>query len=202
MPQFMSFLIAAISLIFLLPLFVIICFLILIFSPGPVFFLHRRVGQYGRDFFVIKFRTMRVDSKSKNGMFTPGNTSRVTKIGKILRKLKIDELPQFINVFLGQMAVVGPRPEIRYWVDACPQEWEIIHSLKPGISDPASILYRNEEAILASAADPEKMYRDIILPHKLHLYKDYIKKRSFLGDVKIIFATIIALFGQEERGYL
>jgi len=117
----------------------------------------------------------------------------VTGVGKFLRATKLDELPQLINVLMGQMSLVGPRPEVRQWVDAYPERWALVHQAKPGITDPASIQYRNEEEILIASADPQQTYRDEILPAKLDLYEQYVQNRTFFGDLKILFQTFLAV---------
>lgn len=187
---FMSF-----SFIFLIfPIFIILIFFVFLFDGRPVFFLQNRVGRYGADFVLLKFRTMTINSASAAGSFDIGSTSRVTKFGNFLRKSKFDELPQLINVLRGDMSLVGPRPEIRQWVNAYPELWEKVHTIRPGITDPASIIYRNEETILEASSNPEITYREKVLPHKLYLYEKYVDKRTFLGDIKIIFQTFLALF--------
>jgi lipopolysaccharide/colanic/teichoic acid biosynthesis glycosyltransferase len=194
MPRMLDLLLSLIGLILLSPIFTIISLLVKMSSNGPVFFLQKRIGQGGREFTLIKFRTMSVGRNAENGGFDIGDKSRVTAIGKILRKTKIDELPQLINVIVGEMALVGPRPEVRKWVDAYPNEWAYIHTIKPGITDPASIAYRNEELILCESPDPTRMYREIVLPHKLSLYKEYVQERTFHNDINILWATFLALF--------
>jgi len=125
--------------------------------------------------------------------FEPGNKSRITKTGAIIRKTKLDELPQLINILCGSMSFVGPRPEVEYWVAKYPDRWKLIHQVRPGLTDNASLEFRNEEEILAQSSDPEKEYEEIILPRKLDLYEDYVKNNSFVTDIKIIFLTIYAL---------
>jgi lipopolysaccharide/colanic/teichoic acid biosynthesis glycosyltransferase len=127
------------------------------------------------------------------GEFSAGDKSRITKTGKVLRKIKIDEFPQFINVLKGEMSIVGPRPEVKKWTEVYPEKWAIVHTVKPGITDNASIEFRNEEELLAASDDPEKTYRDVILPRKLELYIDYVNKNSLYGDIKIIFQTVFAV---------
>ncbi len=137
---------------------------------------------------------MRVQKGAEKGSFDAGNASRVTHLGKLLRKNKIDELPQLWNVVKGDMSLVGPRPEVRKWVDAYPVRWAHVLTVRPGITDPASIVYRNEEEILARSSDPEKTYCEEILPHKLDLYEEYVRSRSFLGDIGILLKTMWAVF--------
>lgn len=182
--------------VLLSPLFVLVAILIRLTSEGPVFFRQRRVGRGGREFVLCKFRTMRVASGAECGSFDAGNNSRVTAVGSMLRKSKLDELPQLWNVLTGDMSLVGPRPEVRKWVDAYPERWNRVLTVRPGITDPASICYRNEEELLAESADPEQRYRDEILPHKLSLYEGYVRNHSFRGDMHILFKTLMVVAGK------
>jgi len=167
----------------------------IIVSDGkPVLFRQKRVGRNGVLFTLLKFRSMSVVKDSDvNDMFNAGDVSRVTGIGKFLRKWKLDELPQLWNVVRGDMSLVGPRPEIKKWVDVYPQQWERVLQVRPGITDPASIFYRNEEELLAKADDPEACYRDVVLPHKLELYTQYVQQQTFFNDIKLIFQTLWSL---------
>jgi len=174
----------------LTPLLIIIGLLILIDDKRPVLYKQNRVGKDGKLFVILKFRSMRVVSKSKSGTFEPGNLTRITNIGKFIRKTKIDELPQLINVLKGDMSIVGPRPEVEKWISVYPERWRKILKIKPGITDNASISFYNEEKLLSESNDPEFTYRNIILPKKLELYEDYVENNSFYGDLKLIFNTI------------
>ncbi len=185
--------IALLGLIVLLPVLAIVAVLVRLSSPGPAQFRQIRVGRGGRNFVLLKFRTMTVQSGSETGAFDAGDGTRVTKIGRFLRASKLDELPQLWNVIRGDMALVGPRPEVRKWVEMNPERWAIVHAVRPGITDPAAILYRDEEKILANVPDPERLYREEILPRKLDLYEEYVRSRTFWGDVKILGRTAIAL---------
>ena len=156
-------------------------------------FKQARVGMHGRDFTLYKFRTMTVCKKAELGSFDAGNLSRVTPFGAVLRRTKLDELPQLLNVIKGDMSLVGPRPEVRKWVNEYPDRWKNVHKIRPGITDPASIVYRNEEEILSRSSDPEATYRDVVLPHKLSLYEAYVEQQTLLGDLRIILLTIQAL---------
>ena len=169
--MFFDIIFSGIGLLLLSPLLIVVSGMILIFDGRPIFFRQTRVGINGADFILYKFRTMRVMRGAASGTFDAGDTSRITKIGAFLRKTKLDELPQLWNVFKGDMSLVGPRPEVRKWVDAYPERWAKVLTVKPGITDPASIYYRNEEELLAQADDPVACYRDQILPHKLDLYE-------------------------------
>jgi len=184
---------SGIGLLLLLPLFFVVAIIIAITDGLPIFFCQIRVGKNGTDFSLLKFRTMKVQKNSEKGSFDVGCSARVTSIGKLLRKTKIDELPQLWNVFKGDMSLVGPRPEVKKWVDAYPERWKFVLSVKPGITDTASIKFRNEEEILEKANDPHLAYKDIVLPQKLTYYEEYIKEQSLWGDIKIIFQTILVI---------
>jgi lipopolysaccharide/colanic/teichoic acid biosynthesis glycosyltransferase len=178
----------------LLPLFGLIVILIWISSGAPVFFTQKRVGKGSKPFNLIKFRSMKVERVVTKGLFEPGDARRVTAIGKILRKTKIDELPELFNVLVGDMSIVGPRPEVEKYVGLFQSEYHTVLKVKPGLSDLASIKYRNEEELLANVIDPEKLYIEKVLPDKLFLAKEYIENISFGMDVKIIFKTIASVF--------
>ena len=175
------------------PVYFLIALFIVIDSGFPVFFVQKRVGKGGKQFKMYKFRTMSVLKEARQGSFDAGDSSRVTSIGKILRKTKLDELPQLLNVFSGKMSFVGPRPEVQKWVDAYPERWVIVHSVKPGITDNASIEFRNEEEILAASSEPLVTYRNEILPLKLSMYEDYVQNKSFWKDINILFRTFTSV---------
>lgn len=177
----------------ILPLLLFGAVLVLLFDGKHVFFIQQRVGFAGKEFKLIKFRTMSAQPVSAQGSFDVGSSARVTAVGALLRRTKLDELPQLWNVLRGDMSLVGPRPEVRKWVDAYPERWARVNSVRRGITDPASIVYRNEEQLLAQSPDPEKTYREEVLPHKLSLYENYVKEQSLLGDIRILFQTIVAL---------
>ena len=182
-----------IGLICLFPFFIFISFFIFITSKGGVFFVQLRVGKNNKDFKLYKFRTMFLNSDSK-GLLTVGNNDkRITKLGYYLRKNKLDELPQLINVLNGTMSLVGPRPEVRKHVNLYNSEQKSILDVKPGITDLASIMYYNENEILANSVNPEQTYINEIMPIKLELNKQYINEMSLLTDLKIIFKTFIKL---------
>lgn len=183
-----------IMLVVLLPLLIFIYFYNRIFYGRPSIFTQSRVGRHGKMFTIYKFRTMSNPVFKSNTEFSPGNKTRVTKFGKFLRKSKFDEFPQLFNVLKGDMALVGPRPEVKKWVDEFPEEWKEILKVKPGITDPASILFRNEEELLSKSDDPEEFYRENVLPKKIEIYKQYIKNKSTMGDLKILILTIMAIF--------
>jgi lipopolysaccharide/colanic/teichoic acid biosynthesis glycosyltransferase len=163
-------------------------------SKGPVFYMQTRVGKDNLDFKLFKFRTMTVDA-DKKGLLTVGHRdNRITRVGYYLRKYKMDELPQLLNVLLGDMSVVGPRPEVRKYVDMYNDRQQKVISVQPGITDYASIQYVNENELLKDAADPEQLYIDEIMPAKLELNLKYIENRGFWKDLGIIFLTIKAIF--------
>jgi len=199
MKRLFDFKIALLGLVLLFPLFIVIGILIKINDKGPVFFKQKRVGRGGLLFVLYKFRTMKVLEGTKDGLFEPGNVSRITSFGRFLRRSKLDELPQLFNVLLGNMSLVGPRPEVEKWVAVYPERWGKVFSVKPGMTDKASIIYRNEESILFRSENPEKMYEETILPKKLELYEDYVANNSFFGDLKLIFKTLICFFFVEIK---
>lgn len=178
------------GILILSPLLIFIGLWVGLSSKGGVFYKQIRVGRNNKDFKLYKFRSMRVNS-DKQGLLTVGSKdSRITKAGYFIRKYKIDELPQLINVLKGDMSFVGPRPEVRRYVDLYSEEQMKVLSVRPGITDPASIKYRNENDILSSASNPEQYYIQHIMPDKLKINIDYINTRTFFKDIKIIFQTI------------
>ena len=185
-----DFFLSVIGLLFLSPLFLFLSILICLESKGPPFFVQERIGKGMVPFRLIKFRSMTSDWENSGKEFDPGDSSRVTKLGEILRKTKIDELPELFNVLIGDMSIVGPRPEVASYVEAYPTDFAEVLKIRPGLSDLASIKYRNEEMILKSHINPEKYYRDVILPDKLRLAKHYAEKISLKTDLRIIKNTI------------
>lgn len=184
---------ALIGLFFLFPFFLIVSILIVLDSGFPVFYKQSRVGKNNIDFKLWKFRSMHTDA-DKRGLLTVGDRDpRITRMGLILRKTKLDELPQLINVLVGDMSLVGPRPEVRRYVDHYNEEQMRVLSIRPGITDNASIRFRNETEILAAQDDPERYYIEHILPEKTELYLQYVDNRSFLGDLKMILNTFVAI---------
>lgn len=179
------------GLIIAFPLLILFAILIKIDSPGPVFYRGKRAGKEGKEFRIFKFRTMVPNAEKLGGPSTSADDPRLTKFGKFLRKHKLDELPQLINVFLGQMSVVGPRPEVPSEVENYDLKTkEIILSVKPGMTDLASLANLHEEEILRGSPDPHQTYREIIKPQKLKLAVEYVKTRSFWLDIKIILKTL------------
>lgn len=184
---------SALGLIVLFPFLLLIWLAVLLEGGRPGLFLQQRVGRNGNPFHIVKFRTMTHRPGDEQGGFDAGNQCRVTKVGRFLRKTKLDELPQLWNVLKGEMALVGPRPEVQEWVDAYPEQWSRILTVRPGMTDPASILFRDEEERLARAADPRQAYSDEVLPRKLEIYRSYVGERSFLGDMRILIQTVWAV---------
>ena len=187
---------SGIGLILLSPLFLIVAIWIKLDSKGPVFYRQTRVGQYNTDFRIFKFRTMRTGSDKGSQVTIGDRDPRVTRAGYWIRKFKIDELPQLINVFVGEMSLVGPRPEVRHYVDYWTPEQMHVLDVKPGITDAASIKFRNESEFLKKADDPEKHYIEVIMPMKLKLYLEYVNHHSFKGDIRLIFETIWTVITQ------
>lgn len=171
------------------PFFILICVLILVTSKGGIFYSQIRVGKGKKDFKLLKFRTMKPGS-DKAGQITVGtNDSRITRVGIFLRKFKFDEIPQLINVIKGEMSIVGPRPEVPKYVNLYSEEQLKILTVRPGLTDLASIEFINENELLGNAKNPEKEYVEVIMPKKLALNIQYIDTQSFLGDIKLIFKT-------------
>ncbi len=178
------------GLIILSPILFFIAVAIKINSKGPVFYRQVRVGKNNKDFRIFKFRSMYVDADKKGLLTVRGKDNRITPIGYYIRKYKIDELAQLINVFIGDMSLVGPRPEVRKYVDMYNSKQMHVLDVRPGITDPASIKYKNENDILAKQENPEQYYIDVIMPEKLDINLSYLAKRNFFSDIRMIFKTI------------
>lgn len=187
--------VATLGLLALSPLLLVLGVAVAATSPGGPFFRQTRVGRDRRPFRLVKFRSMTVQRGSELGSFDAGSTARVTAVGRFLRRTKLDELPQLWNVLVGDMSLVGPRPEVPAWTEVHPDRWDRVLSVRPGITDPASIEFRDEESILAASDDPEACYRDEILPRKLDLAEAYVRNRSFGGDLAILIRTLTAVIG-------
>ena len=170
------------------PLLLLIAAAVRLQDRGPVFFLQERVGRGGRPFRLWKFRTMRASGHGR--AITCSGDGRVTPVGAVLRAYKLDELPQLWNVLRGDMSLIGPRPEVPCFVDACSPVWRAVHSVRPGITDLATLVYRDEERILAAFTDPERGYRDTVLPAKLALNLEYLERRSLGRDLKLLALTV------------
>ncbi len=182
------------GLIILLPFFVLIAVCIKLSSAGPIFFIQQRVGKDNIDFKLIKFRTMKMDADKKGLLTVGGRDPRITGIGYFLRKVKLDELPQLINVLFGDMSLVGPRPEVRKYVDLYTAEQKRVLCVRPGITDNASLEYFNENELLSKSSDPEKTYIGEIMPAKLQLNMKFINNQGFSSYFGIIFRTIGKIF--------
>lgn len=184
------------GLLVLSPLFIILAIWIKIDSKGPIFYKQIRVGQYNKDFMLYKFRSMRVGS-DKKGLITVGNRdSRITKSGYFIRKYKLDEFPQLINVLIGDMSLVGPRPEVRKYVELYTEEQLHVLDVKPGITDLASIRYRNENEILEKAENPDEYYTNVVMQDKLKINLEYVANHSFWYDISLIFKTFWAIVSE------
>lgn len=180
---------SGLGLIVLSPLFLVLAIWIKLDSKGPVFYRQVRVGYKNKDFRIFKFRSMREGADKGSLVTIGGHDPRVTRSGYFIRKFKFDELPQLINVFLGDMSLVGPRPEVRHYVDYWTPEQMHVLDVKPGITDPASIKFRNENELMEHASDPEKYYIEVIMQDKIKLYLDYVENHSFLYDIGLILKT-------------
>ena len=180
---------SGLGLIVLSPLFLVLAIWIKLDSKGPVFYRQVRVGYKNKDFRIFKFRSMRVGADKGSLVTIGGHDPRVTRSGYFIRKFKFDELPQLINVFLGDMSLVGPRPEVRHYVDYWAREQMHVLDVRPGITDPASIKFRNENELMEKAEDPEKYYIEVIMQEKIKLYLEYVEKHNFWYDLGLIFKT-------------
>lgn len=196
----MDLVVALLGIVVLLPVFFVIAVIIWADSPRePVLFRQQRVGRYGKTFFIRKFRTMRTDGGASGAQVTATNDSRITSVGRWLRDYKLDELPQLLNVLVGEMSLVGPRPEVPKFVELYPEEIrrEVL-SVRPGITDYAAIEFRNENQILDGSFDPEKKYVDDVLPKKLELYRKYVREHSLLVDISLIVRTLLCVIGSKQ----
>ena len=186
--------ISGMGLVILAPFFLLIGLIITLNSKGPAFYLQERVGKGGKLFRLVKFRTMRRGADRQTAITVGQHDQRITSVGYYLRRFKVDELPQLINVFLGTMSLVGPRPELKRFVDLYNIEQQKVISVKPGITDYASIQFRNENQLLEGKQNPIEYYIQEIMPVKLSLNLSYIRDQSFWHDIRIIFQTIFLIF--------
>ena len=177
------------GLLVLSPVFLVVAIWIKLDSRGPVFYRQVRVGYKNKDFRIFKFRSMRIGSDKGSLVTIGGRDPRITRSGYFIRKYKLDELPQLINVFVGDMSLVGPRPEVRHYVDYWTPEQMHVLDVRPGITDPASIKFRNENELMGQAENPEDYYIHVIMQEKIRLYLEYVENASFLYDLKLIFRT-------------
>lgn len=194
MKRFADIIFSFIAILILLPFFLVIALFIVMDSKGGIFYKQTRVGKNRNTFLLFKFRTMKIDS-DKQGLLTVGQDKRITRVGKFLRKCKMDELPQFFNVLIGNMSLVGPRPEVPKYVKMYNDEQLKVLSVKPGITDYASLLYFEESKQLAESQNPEEFYINTIMPHKLELSLHYLQKQSFLFDMGILLKTFLRILG-------
>jgi lipopolysaccharide/colanic/teichoic acid biosynthesis glycosyltransferase len=190
MLRFLDALFSFVGLIILSPILLILCFWVKVDSAGPIFYIQKRVGLNGKDFNLFKFRSMRVNADKLGLLTVGGRDSRITNSGYILRKYKLDELPQLLNVLKGEMSLVGPRPEVRKYVDFYTSDQRQVLQVRPGITDEASIKYKNENDLLALSDNPEKTYIEEIMPAKLELNKKFIQNPSLVNYFSIISRTI------------
>lgn len=190
MKRALDVLLASIGLLLASPVLLAAALAVKLDSRGPVFFRQQRMGRDFRPFPIYKFRTMVADAAARGAAITAGADPRITRVGHWLRKTKVDELPQLLNVLKGDMSLVGPRPEVPKYVELFREDYRTILTVRPGITDPASVKFRDEAAVLGASADPERTYVEQILPEKIALAKTYIARRSVAYDVKILFETL------------
>jgi lipopolysaccharide/colanic/teichoic acid biosynthesis glycosyltransferase len=195
MKRIFDILLSLIVLIILMPVFLILALVIIIDSPGGPFYKQERIGKDGEPFLLLKFRSMHPFA-DKRGKLTVGTRDpRITRMGRFIRKFKLDEFPQLINVIKGEMSIVGPRPEVAKYVDVYTSEQKKVLTVRPGLTDYASLKYFDENELLAKAEDPQKEYIEVIMPAKLKLNLEYIEKKSLTTDLKIIFKTFWRIVG-------
>ncbi|MBQ6880192.1 MAG: sugar transferase [Bacteroidales bacterium] len=180
---------SGLGLLFLSPLFLVLAIWIKLDSPGPIFYRQVRVGRYNKDFRIFKFRSMKVGADKQGLITVGGHDPRITRSGYFIRKYKLDEFPQLINVFVGDMSLVGPRPEVRKYVDMYTPEQMHVLDVRPGVTSLASIRYRNENELLDKAEDPDQFYIDVVMQDKLAIDLEYVQNASFWYDIKLIFQT-------------
>ena len=184
------------GLLVLSPVLLFVAIWIKLDSPGPVFYRQVRVGYRNKDFRIFKFRSMRIGADKGSLVTIGGRDPRITRSGYFIRKYKLDELPQLINVFVGDMSLVGPRPEVRHYVDYWTPEQMHVLDVRPGITDPASIKFRNENELMGQAEDPEEYYIQVIMQEKIKLYLEYVQNASFWYDLKLIFQTFKVIISE------
>ena len=189
MKRLFDIVVSGLMLIVLSPLFLVFAIWIMMDSKGPVFYRQVRVGRNNKDFRIFKFRSMRIGADKGSLVTIGGHDPRITRSGYFIRKYKFDELPQLINVFAGDMSLVGPRPEVRHYVNYWTPEQMRVLDVRPGITDPASIKFRNENELMEKAEDPEKYYIEVIMQEKIKLYLEYVEKQGFWYDLGLIFKT-------------
>lgn len=195
MKRLFDFISASVGLLLLLPFLIMAAMLIKAHDGGPVFFRQERVGRRGRPFKIFKFRSMIVNADKKGAALTVGADHRITPIGHFLRKYKLDEFPQLLNVFKGEMSLVGPRPEVANYVSLYTKEQEKVLDLLPGITDPASFAFYEESTLLAQAPDAEKFYREYLMPEKIRINLEYAAKANLFTDIFLVIATVARPLG-------
>jgi len=199
MKRVFDIIVSFVGLLFLCPVIIVVAGLLKL-DGGAIIFKQERVGRGGSRFQLFKFRSMVADESKRRIQVTAENDSRITSLGRLLRKTKLDELPQLFNVLKGDMSLVGPRPEVPQYVAMWPEvDRKKILSIRPGITDYATLHYHDEQAILARAEDPEKAYVHDIVPHKLELYRDYVRDRNFGLDIRLILATLARIVNRKGR---
>lgn len=194
MKRFFDIAVSFAALLVLSPFFLLLAIAVKIDSPGPVFFRQQRVGRYDRDFRIFKFRTMVKDADKIGLPLTTGRDPRITRVGSFIRRLRLDEFSQLLNVLGGSMSLVGPRPEVRRYVNAYTPEYMATLLIRPGITAPSSIAFKDEDKLLNAGGDPEKIYVEKILPPKMALNLKYMREISVWNDLRVIFQTIAAVF--------
>jgi lipopolysaccharide/colanic/teichoic acid biosynthesis glycosyltransferase len=196
-----DFVVALIGLILLAPVLLVVCLLIKLDTPGPAFYKGDRIGENGEPFKMFKFRTMVVNADQVGPALTRGGDPRVTRLGRVLRKWKLDEIPQLLNVLRGEMSLVGPRPESPGYVKHYTPEQTKVLRVKPGVTGLTQVRYRHEEALLSRCANPEADYIEKIMPHKLALDLEYVQKQSLAFDIALILQTFLSLSRAEASDY-
>lgn len=193
MKRLLDIVISFLGLVFLSPLFILIVIIMKANSKGGIIYKQLRVGINNKDFRIFKFRTMYLDSDKLGLLTVGGRDPRVTKAGYYLRKFKLDELPQLFNVLIGDMSLVGPRPEVRKYVELYNEEQMLVLNVRPGITDMASIAFRNENELLSQQEDPDSYYIDVIMPKKIQINLEYLKGRNLIKDIGVIVKTFFAI---------
>lgn len=197
--RFFDIVVSLLGILVTSPILLVVALLIKLTSKGPVFYKQERIGKNEKPFRILKFRTMVVNADTQGLKITVDGDKRITGVGEFLRKSKLDELPQLFNVLFGQMSLVGPRPEVKEYVDLYTEEQRKVLSVRPGITDYASVCFRNENEILAQAEDPQKEYIEHIMPLKLRYNQKYIEEMGVFTDLKLIFLTVYVILGGEVK---
>lgn len=190
-PRAVDVAVAAAGLVLLAPVLAVVALAVRLSSPGPVLFAQERVGLHGRRFRILKFRTMVAGAERRGGQLTVGGDPRITRVGAVLRATKLDELPQLWNVVRGDMRLVGPRPEVPRYVERYTPQQRRLLAVRPGITDPASLAFRDESRLLEAAEDPERLYVEQILPRKLAINADYLERRTLASDLRLVVSTLL-----------